>query len=309
MAMDMEKILAKHREISARGQQQQTTTSSTVGQDGIRYFKALDGQNEIRILPPAFGNDTFYVEHATHYKVGPNSKSIECPRTIGEKCPVCEYVSTLYNGTEEDKLLAKEIKAKKRWAINIIDVKNPQNGVQIYDIGETILEQILGQMMNPEVGDLTDPQTGRALIITKAGVGRDTKYSTSPKMSVSPLTEAQLTLSPNTGLVLVSKIDAYETVVGIMDGTIGGEQRKGSLSQFLPKDVEPTANVATTIAAVAPTTVVAETLSAVPPTTTPTEVTVAVVTPATPTMVATTSVTAGMSVMEKLKALKANQTS
>lgn len=122
-----------------------------------------------------------------HYDVG--NKSVLCPkRNFDEKCPVCEYASSLWRrGCDEDdedkKTAAKKLFAKERYIAPMVirgevdktgklledhmvyedkEGNKQQHGVRWYGMGVKSYKQILDWMMNPQYngGDITDPDKG-----------------------------------------------------------------------------------------------------------------------------------------------------
>jgi len=76
----------------------------------------------------------------------------ECPFTIGEKCPVCEYSSSIWN-TNEDK--ARMYWRNKSYIANILVVKDPGNPdndgkVFLFKFGKKIYDMIMNRI-SPEI--------------------------------------------------------------------------------------------------------------------------------------------------------------
>lgn len=153
-----------------------------------------DGDNELRILPPSLeylADSVDYIgyEYLIHYNLGSeDDKQAEvCPKTFGKgpKCPVCEAVSKLYRlNTPEDKALAGTIRAKKRHIFNVIDLREPDKGIQIMETGPKIYESIVVFVTNPKWGDLLDLDKGRNITITKTDAKKSgtgyIEYSVAP---------------------------------------------------------------------------------------------------------------------------------
>ena len=80
----------------------------------------------------------------------------ECPTTVGKKCPVCEYNSTLWNsGIEANKEIARKQKRFLCFKHHILkDPANPQNEGQIrlFKYGKKIFDKI-NDLMNPQFED------------------------------------------------------------------------------------------------------------------------------------------------------------
>ncbi|MCK9596741.1 hypothetical protein M0R19_06115 [Candidatus Pacearchaeota archaeon] len=127
-----------------------------------------ENENSIRILPAGSApplSRTFYVEYFKHYNIGQGDvTSFFCPQQIAKKpCPICDLVKNLYETKDsDDKQLANSIRAKSRFYMNIIDLKDVTKGVQIFEAGIMLFEDILSYFVNiPKYGDILNPKEGR----------------------------------------------------------------------------------------------------------------------------------------------------
>lgn len=91
--------------------------------------KAGNGYAIIRFLPAPEGEDLPFVKLYSHGFQGPGGWYIENSRTtIGEKDPVSEYNTQLWNnGTDTGKEQARKQKRKLTYISNIYVVKDPAN--------------------------------------------------------------------------------------------------------------------------------------------------------------------------------------
>ena len=105
MAIDIKKMRQKLADLHNKG-----------GNGNTRFWKPQDGENVIRILPTADG-DPFKHFHF-HYNIGDAKGGILCPKkNFGNDCPVCDFVSKLYNnGDEESRNMARKMVAKSRFS-------------------------------------------------------------------------------------------------------------------------------------------------------------------------------------------------
>ena len=145
---------------------------------GTPTWKPKAGRNVIRILPGAGKmGDFFWQDVGSHYPPGSN-KGFICPDfTIGEKCPICEFADSLFQaGDDESKDLARNLKKRKQFWMNIIDREDEDRGVQIYKPGTTVFQAIAALINDPDYGEIYDPDNGQDVIIKRAGTGIDTKY-------------------------------------------------------------------------------------------------------------------------------------
>ena len=131
-----------------------------------RFWKAeLDksgsGYAVIRFLPATNNEDMPYVRVFNHGFQGPGGWYIENSlTTIGQKDPLAEYNSTLWNsGIEANKEIARKQKRRLTYFSNIFvveDKANPQNEGKnfLFRYGKKIFDKI-SSMSNPEFEDET----------------------------------------------------------------------------------------------------------------------------------------------------------
>lgn len=149
------------------------------------YDKLQDGKNVRRVLWPKGDKESFYSEGYLHFGLGSDGHSVAtCPKTFSSKnrCPICEYVEQLQQSkSKDDKKLAGDIKAKRRIYINVLSRDDEEETPKVLPIGVTILKGILEAICDPDYGDITDPEEGHDITITRKGKGINTEYSVLPK--------------------------------------------------------------------------------------------------------------------------------
>ncbi len=165
---------------------------------------------KIRILPPTAGQTMWFVEHGMHYRIGEDIMPQVCPKiTFKKACPICEFTKKLWQGTEEDKNLARRIGGKRRFASNIVTAEDPKT-VRIFTYGVMIWEQLC----EFSVGDdgmvpLDDPKKGHDITISvkteRTGNNVFPKYHVIPSLKATALTDES---------VLENMHDLTEAVVG-----------------------------------------------------------------------------------------------
>ena len=123
--------------------------------------KSGNGYAVFRFLPAADGDDLPWMKVWHHGFQGPGGWLIDnCPTTLGQKCPVCEFNTGLWNsGIESDKEIARKQKRKLNYYSNIYvvsDPSNPENNgkVFLYKYGKKIFDKIQ-EAMKPEFEDET----------------------------------------------------------------------------------------------------------------------------------------------------------
>ena len=146
-----------------------TQTAEAGSKDDTRFWaptvdKSGNGMAVIRFLPaPSIDGDDGlpWVRRFDHGFQGPGGWFIDnCLTTVGDKCPVCEHNSTLWNsGVEANKEIVRKQKRRLSYVANIYvvsDPSNPQNEgtVRLFKFGKKIFDKI-SEAMNPEFADET----------------------------------------------------------------------------------------------------------------------------------------------------------
>lgn len=133
-------------------------------QDDDKYWKpevdkAGNGYAILRFLPAPGGEDLPYVRIFDHGFQGPGGWYIEKSlTTLGEKDPVSEYNSQLWNsGIEANKDLVRKQKRRLSFVSNVLIVKDPahpenEGKVMLFKYGKKIWDKI-ELAMNPEFED------------------------------------------------------------------------------------------------------------------------------------------------------------
>ena len=124
------------------------------------FFKAKEGKNLIDILPyetsskgplekpPIEAGELWWRRiFYTHRDVGVNNDRVVCPRSVGKRCPICEERTELFDKGEAD--AAKALNVSMRIVMNIIDLKDEDKGIQLWEISY----HAFGKKLKVEVGE------------------------------------------------------------------------------------------------------------------------------------------------------------
>jgi hypothetical protein len=181
----MSNILDSIREQYEKNKAQQTTNFES-GPDFSKYFATRledgeeSGEQTIRLMPTTEGASPFEEGHWHSIQVGGKWRKLYCAKhNDGGECPLCEIEAELKaTGSEEDKKISKQFKAKKFYIVKLIDRDNEQDGVKFWRFphnwkGEGALDKIIP--IFTKKGDITHPREGRDLVII---LGRDDKKYT-----------------------------------------------------------------------------------------------------------------------------------
>ena len=175
MAIDIEAMRAKLN-ASKTGKRESNSTK----------WRPSQGDQTIRILPTADGDP--FKEFHFHYNVGRNP-GILCPKkNHGEECPICEFASKLWReGVEGDdstlKNEAKKLFVRKRYYSPILVRGKETEGVKVWSYGKTAYETLLGYVLDPDYGDVTDPETGTDMVLNYDVPGTPGSF---PKTTLKP---------------------------------------------------------------------------------------------------------------------------
>ena len=162
MGIDMELMRCKLAQL--RGEYDANGNGNSV------WFRPDDGDTDIRIIPTPDGDPL--KEMFFHYNVGEHRGGILCPkRNFGENCPICEFASALWregsdSNDEESKKLAKSLFVRQRYFSPVVVRGREEEGIKVYGYGKTAYELLLGYILDPEYGDVTDIQEGTDITLT-----------------------------------------------------------------------------------------------------------------------------------------------
>lgn len=157
---------------------------------GISRYKAKEGDNQIRVLPPPdFGpkkkvtQKKFHDKWGTgwevmghlHRKVGPDEGTYLCPKAmLGKPCAVCEA------RVEADAEEADALRVQKRPFCWVIDRDNEKAGPLFWDMPMGVFRDINLRSVDKKTGALIlidDPEEGFDVMFTREGTDMRTKYT------------------------------------------------------------------------------------------------------------------------------------
>jgi len=111
----------------------------------VTLFKPKTGTMLIDILPYTVGEGNPNADpgqrywtriYYAHRGIGPNQETVICPRkTANKPCPICEHrLKLMKKGDDEDEEMIKDLAPKERQLVNLINLKEPDKGVQLWDV-------------------------------------------------------------------------------------------------------------------------------------------------------------------------------
>ena len=137
-------------------------------ENDIVFFKPKKGKNSINIIPyiisspdhPLVKDKTFKIGEQDylmdlwiHRRVGPTEVDALClKKNYGKACPICEEASKYYDKGMKDE--GKALAASRRVWYNIIDVNDPDKGLQVFSTSHFLFEhELIEEALNGDNGD------------------------------------------------------------------------------------------------------------------------------------------------------------
>lgn len=196
MVLDMDKLRAKAEKLNSE--------NSSNDDFLAKFLKLETGTTYVRFLPWKDESKEFYAETIIHrvprsrHDVGSKGaqvKNIHCLKQYGKKCPVCEYYYFLWKtGIKHDETIARAIKGRERYYLNAIN--RDENKVKILSVGKKLFGRVVNFILDPDYGDIIDPQTGHDFKIIKKLVQTGDQVfpnydDSSPRPKPSTLSDSQ----------------------------------------------------------------------------------------------------------------------
>lgn len=183
MAIDLDAIRRKLGDL-----QSQTTRTS-------HLWKPSPGKNQVRIVPYQHNKDNPFQELFFHYDLG--KKNYLSPVTFGEPDPVVEFSEKLKaTGNSDDWKLSKKLEPKMRTYVPVLVRGAEGEGVKLWGFGKQVYTELLGFITDPDYGDITDPGSGRDIVVEftpSEGAGSYPKTTIRVKPNQTPATTDKAT--------------------------------------------------------------------------------------------------------------------
>ena len=85
-------------------------------------------------------------------------------KNFGEDCPACNLTKELYKEGDEGSIrMAKDFTARQRFFSPVLVRGEESEGPKVWGYGKKVYETLLQLVLNPEYGDITDPDSGTDL--------------------------------------------------------------------------------------------------------------------------------------------------
>lgn len=127
-------------------------------------WKPAPGKYIVRIVPYKFNKDNPFIELFFHYNI--NNKTYLSPISFGRPDPIVEFAEKLKKlGDTENWKAGKKMEPKLRTFCPILVRGQENEGVKFWGFGKTVYEEILAIIADPDYGDITDPISGRDIVV------------------------------------------------------------------------------------------------------------------------------------------------
>jgi hypothetical protein len=227
-------------------------------------WKPAPGKYIVRIVPYKFNKDNPFIELFFHYNI--NNKTYLSPISFGRPDPIVEFAEKLKKlGDTENWKAGKKMEPKLRTFCPILVRGQENEGVKFWGFGKTVYEEILAIIADPDYGDITDPISGRDIVVEVLDGAEIGKSYNETRIRVKP---NQTKLSENQEVVSKA-LDNQKEITEIYSELTYAEL-KGILENWLDPSKAATdeeaveEEIAAQPAISKPTTAVAETLQPTP---------------------------------------------
>jgi hypothetical protein len=157
MAIDIKKMKAKLAALQNKGGGKTS------------FFKTEEGKKySVRIVNTPDGDP--FKEYWFHYEIGKNS--ILCPKkNFSEECAICNFASKLFKeNTEDSNKMAKKFLPRQRFFSPVLVRGEEKEGVKVWGYGKIVYQDLINLVLNPDYGDITDPDNGTDISIVSSKV-------------------------------------------------------------------------------------------------------------------------------------------
>lgn len=200
--MNIEKIKELYDQLNPPSKNQNANNK-----DDSNFLKLEVGTTTVRILPQINEEDMLFTKKDMHKVTNAegNDQYFLCLKLFDKSCPLCDAYFMLYKvhnlqaaeaGADPKKFesfpkqVAKSLKKWERYMMNVL--VRDTNEVKILDAGVKLANKIVGLMMDPDIGDITDIKSGRDFKIIKEIISDYPNYDQSTvKVNSSPVASSK----------------------------------------------------------------------------------------------------------------------
>lgn len=189
-----------------------------VARRATRGWSPREGDNLVRILPHTSKYFTespadIAIEFHSHFMKaeGSDTEVLRCLRDKREKCAICETIKKYKESADPVlKKVLEQIRSSERHLFNIVNLNDMAAGIQAYESGPKLYDEVMGFIANPAWGDMVSPKDGRNWTIHMTPQGKSRSGYQEYKLQPHP-EKTDITVHLPTGWV--ETIDNLETSV------------------------------------------------------------------------------------------------
>lgn len=185
-------------------------------------WKPAPGKQVIRIVPYTHNDENPFIELKFHYNLG--GKTYLSPDTFNKPDPIVEFANKLKkSGDKEEWQFARKLEPKMRTFCPIVVRGREKEGVKFWGFGKQVYQAILSYIADPDYGDITDPTTGRDIVVefqTAEQTGKSFPETTiRPKPNQTPAVDDTLKdlLDDQTDILDLFEVPSYDDLKVAMD--------------------------------------------------------------------------------------------
>jgi hypothetical protein len=153
----------------------------------IQMWKPDLGEHRIRVVPWADVKEGQFAHELWFYYI---PRQVLALSQFNEDDPVDEFMRALYKTKkDEDRQVANSLRPKMRSFSAVIVRGQEDKGVQVWSYGKLVYQRFLNFLLDPDVGDFTDPKEGfdMKVTLTKQQGKQFNDTSVDPARKPSPL--------------------------------------------------------------------------------------------------------------------------
>lgn len=177
MAYDIAAIKKKIADLSSQNQRRSGAAQSG---EKITYFKPQMGPNELRFLPYDNGSGQPFQQIDYYDCPELTERRTPTPTQFALPDPVAELLAQLEEGRSDDATwrLLRKLRIKESNYAPLIVRGQEDKGVQIWELNQTVLNQIYGVLAHPDYSDedMFDPKVGFDFTVTCGDSGKVTTF-------------------------------------------------------------------------------------------------------------------------------------
>jgi hypothetical protein len=162
-----------------------------------------------------------------HYNI--NNKTYLSPISFGRPDPIVEFAEKLKRtGDTDDWKAGKKMEPKLRTFAPVIVRGKENEGVKFWGFGKTVYQDILGYIADPDYGDITDPNSGRDIVLEVVSAEESNAAYPTTTIRVKPATSKILDDAAQVQQMLESQKEITE-----LYSELSYDELKGVLENWL----------------------------------------------------------------------------